>query len=108
MLPGDGGSFARQVEDHQRRDFLYESFVEQFLGNTGADSFCGTDSDERRADLAEVFEAFSAGYNKGLRTQPLFGLDWNDLWNVPIEEVRARLAIDQAGIVGEGIRAAAY
>jgi ubiquinone biosynthesis protein Coq4 len=61
----------------------------------------------RRADLGPVFEAFSAGYQTGKRTQPLFGVDWDELWDVPIEELRPRFEIDRSGIVGEGVRAAA-
>jgi len=61
----------------------------------------------RHADLGEVFEAFSAGYQTGKRTQPLFGTDWDALWDVPLAEVRSRFDIDRSTIVGEGIRAAA-
>ena len=61
----------------------------------------------RKAKLDRIFEAFSAGYQTGLRTQPLFGADWDALWSVPIDELRARFEIDRTTIVGEGIRAAA-
>jgi ubiquinone biosynthesis protein COQ4 len=61
----------------------------------------------RRADLDEVFAAFSAGFAGGRKAQPIFGTDWGSLWELPIEQVRERFAIDRAGIVGEGIRAAA-
>jgi len=61
----------------------------------------------RRANLDEVFEAFSVGYQTGKRAQPLWGLDWDELWDVPIEELRTRFGIDRSGIVGEGVRAAA-
>jgi ubiquinone biosynthesis protein COQ4 len=61
----------------------------------------------RRANLAEIFEAFSLGYQAGQRTQPLFGVDWDRLWDVPIEEVRARFAIDPTEVVGEGVLSAA-
>lgn len=61
----------------------------------------------RRADLGEVFEAFSAGYQTGKQTQPLFGVDWDECWKVPIDELRERFEIDRSTIVGEGIRAAA-
>jgi ubiquinone biosynthesis protein Coq4 len=60
-----------------------------------------------RADLGEVFGGFSAGYRSGKRTEPLFGVDWNELWSVPITDLRERFGIDQTAIVGEGIRAAA-
>jgi len=61
----------------------------------------------RRADLGEVFEAFSSGYQTGKRTPPLFGVDWDAVWDVPLDELRDRFEIDRAGIVGDGIRAAA-
>lgn len=61
----------------------------------------------RKADLGEVFEAFSAGYQTGKRTQPLFGADWDELFTLPLDEVRDRFEIDRSRIVGEGIRAAA-
>ncbi len=61
----------------------------------------------RRADLGEVFEAWSAGYRSGKRSQPLFGADWDRLWEVPLDELRRRFEIDRSAIVGEGIRAAA-
>jgi ubiquinone biosynthesis protein Coq4 len=61
----------------------------------------------RRANLDEVLEAFSVGYRSGKHAQPLWGQDWDALWEVPIEELHARFEIDRTGIVGEGIRAAA-
>jgi len=61
----------------------------------------------RKANLGDVFQAFSNGYQTGLATEPLFGVDWNALWSTPLEEVRARFAIDRTAIVGEGIRSAA-
>jgi ubiquinone biosynthesis protein Coq4 len=61
----------------------------------------------RRADLGVVFEAFSAGYQTGRRTPPLFGVHWDELWGVPLEELRDHFEIDRSAIVGEGVRAAA-
>jgi ubiquinone biosynthesis protein Coq4 len=61
----------------------------------------------RRADLGQVFEPFSIGYRSGRQSEPLFGTDWDSLWDRPIEEVRARFAVDQRSIVGAGILAAA-
>jgi ubiquinone biosynthesis protein Coq4 len=61
----------------------------------------------RRADLGEVLQAFSVGYQAGRRAEPLFGVDWDALWELPIEEICTRFAIDSTGVVGEGIRAAA-
>ena len=59
------------------------------------------------ATLRERMDAFAAGYAAGGRAQPLFGLDWPDLWSTPIAELRAQLGLGDARIVGEGIRAAA-
>lgn len=61
----------------------------------------------RKANLGDVFQAFTNGYQTGLATEPLFGVDWDVLWNTPLEDVRARFAIDRTAIVGEGIRSAA-
>jgi ubiquinone biosynthesis protein Coq4 len=61
----------------------------------------------RRADLGEVFSAFTAGWRMGQSCDPLFGVAWDELWGVPLPEVRARFLCDRAEIVGEGIPAAA-
>lgn len=61
----------------------------------------------RRADLDEVMAAVSAGYRMGKRAEPMFGADWDALFEQPIDEVRRRFAIERDGIVGEGIQAAA-
>lgn len=61
----------------------------------------------RKADLGLVMEAFSVGYQTGQRAEPLFGMDWDALWNVPIVELRTRFNINPAEIVGEGIQVAA-
>jgi hypothetical protein len=45
--------------------------------------------------------------SSGKRTEPLFGVDWNELWSVPITDLRERFGIDRTAIVGERIRAAA-
>lgn len=61
----------------------------------------------RRADLGAVFDAFAVGYRAGKRSQPLFGVAWDDCWYVPLDELRSRLELDPREIVGEGIRNAA-
>ena len=61
----------------------------------------------RRANLNEVIEAFSKGFEAGKHAQPLWGLHWDEQWQTPIEELRTRLQIDRSSIVGEGVRAAA-
>ena len=57
--------------------------------------------------LRERMDALVAGYTLGQRAQPLFGLDWASLWTLPLEEVRHRLGLEEAQIVGEGILRAA-
>jgi ubiquinone biosynthesis protein Coq4 len=61
----------------------------------------------RRADLDGVFAAFSAGYRMGKRCEPLFGVAWDELWGVPMSEIRARFVTDRSEIVGDGILHAA-
>ncbi|MGH0028746.1 MAG: Coq4 family protein [Myxococcota bacterium] len=61
----------------------------------------------RKADLGDVFEAFSVGYRSGQHARPLFGHDWEASWSTPLEDLRARLDIDREAVVGEGIRPAA-
>ena len=61
----------------------------------------------RRANLDEVLDAFSAGYRSGRRSQPVWSVDWDEVWEIPLEELRAQLQIDRTGIVGDGIRSAA-
>ncbi len=57
--------------------------------------------------LRPRLEALVAGYRMGERAAPLFGVEWGELWAVPLTELRTRLGLDATGIVGEGIRAAA-
>jgi ubiquinone biosynthesis protein Coq4 len=61
----------------------------------------------RRANLDAVISSLSAGYQAGKKAEPLFGLDWNELWEVPLTEVRERYRVVPAKVVGEGILAAA-
>jgi ubiquinone biosynthesis protein Coq4 len=61
----------------------------------------------RRADLDEIFAAFSSGFQGGRKAEPIFGTDWSLLWELPIEQVRQRFSIDRAQIVGDGISEAA-
>ena len=41
--------------------------------------------------------AMSSGYRAGKAAEPLFGVDWDELWDVPLDEVRARFAVEPAG-----------
>jgi ubiquinone biosynthesis protein Coq4 len=61
----------------------------------------------RRADLDEVLAALSAGYRAGRTAEPMFGTAWDELWALPLEQVRSRFCIDRAEIVGAGILQAA-
>ena len=59
------------------------------------------------ATLRERMDALVAGYEMGRRASPLFGASWPELWDLPLDRVRASFGLDARGIVGEGIRAAA-
>jgi ubiquinone biosynthesis protein Coq4 len=59
------------------------------------------------ATLRPRLDALVAGYRAGRRADPLFGVAWETLWETPLIEVRRRLGLEGAEIVGEGIRAAA-
>jgi ubiquinone biosynthesis protein Coq4 len=47
-----------------------------------------------RPDLPPRLEAFTRGYQMGLRARMLFGIDWKTLWATPLVEIRARYGID--------------
>ena len=38
-------------------------------------------------------EALTKGWMMGKKAKPLFGIDWNTLWETPIDELRASLNI---------------
>ena len=61
----------------------------------------------RRANLDETMAAFSAGYRTGKQAEPMIGVAWDELWHLPLAEVRARFRIDTGKIVGEGALEAA-
>lgn len=61
----------------------------------------------RRRSLHDFMEAVTMGYASGKRAEPLFGVDWTELWDRPLHEVRERFAIDATNVTGEGILAAA-
>jgi ubiquinone biosynthesis protein COQ4 len=52
-------------------------------------------------------EAVVTGYDMGKRAEPLFGVDWSTLWELPLADVRRRLGIAAERPLGEGLRAAA-
>lgn len=43
-----------------------------------------------------VMDQIAHGWTLGRQARPFFGLPWNDLWDKPLAEVRARLNIAQA------------
>jgi ubiquinone biosynthesis protein Coq4 len=59
------------------------------------------------ATLRPRIDAFVAGYRAGNDAEPLFAVDWDALWDTPLSEVRQRLGLANAVIVGEGIGDAA-
>lgn len=61
----------------------------------------------RRGDVEGMLEALTAGWQLGRQAEPLFGANWDELWEVPIDELRARWGLDPTKIRGEGLRAAA-
>lgn len=61
----------------------------------------------RRADLDEILAALSSGYRGGRAAEPILGTAWDELWTLPLEDLRRRFAIDRSEIVGEGVPAAA-
>jgi ubiquinone biosynthesis protein Coq4 len=50
----------------------------------------------RRAELVPVMSAISEGYRAGERAEPLFGVHWDELWEVPLDEIRSRFGIELA------------
>jgi ubiquinone biosynthesis protein Coq4 len=61
----------------------------------------------RRRSFRDFMEAIVAGYEAGKRAQPLFGVEWSELWALPLADVRTRFGIATESTTGEGIRAAA-
>jgi ubiquinone biosynthesis protein Coq4 len=53
----------------------------------------------RRSDLGAVMAAMSEGHRAGLSAAPLFGVSWDEHWEVPIDEIRARFRVDSARLV---------
>ena len=53
--------------------------------------------------FAERIDALTAGYTMGKCAAPLFGLDWTELWGLPLQQVREQLHIDASRVIGDGI-----
>ena len=85
-----------------------------YMGQLGAPAFFGyligllsLSTAFRRRSFREFMDAVTLGYEMGKRAEPLLGVDWSTLWDVPIEDVRTRFGLAGVSVVGEGIRSAA-
>jgi ubiquinone biosynthesis protein Coq4 len=63
----------------------------------------------RNDDIDEHINALCSGYRAGRTAKPLFGINWENCWDVPLDEQRRLLGIDstEAGACGQGIMARA-
>jgi ubiquinone biosynthesis protein COQ4 len=50
--------------------------------------------------LGPFMESVVQGWQMGKAARPLFGVHWDELWSVPLPDVRRDLGIDPAGVVG--------
>lgn len=57
--------------------------------------------------LRERLDAMVTGYQLGKNAEPLFGVDWSTRWDRPLVQVRHEFGLEDATILGEGIRSAA-
>lgn len=55
------------------------------------------------SSLRERMDALVAGYTMGKGAEPLFGVDWEQRWNEPVEHVRASLALESSAALGRGL-----
>jgi ubiquinone biosynthesis protein COQ4 len=85
-----------------------------YMGQLGAPAFFGfligllsLSTALRRRSFREFMDALTTGYEMGKRAEPLIGVDWSTLWDLPLGDVRARFGLTGARVVGEGIRTAA-
>lgn len=85
-----------------------------YMGQLGAPAFFGfllgllsLSTALRRRSFQEFMDAVTTGYETGKRTEPLFGVDWSTLWDVPLGDARARFGLTGARVLGTGIRTAA-
>jgi ubiquinone biosynthesis protein COQ4 len=70
-------------------------------------SLAGFSTVLRRRPFGPFMEAIVTGYEMGRRAEPLFGVDWSTLWQLPLADVRMRFGIGAEGPIGEGIDATA-
>lgn len=57
--------------------------------------------------LRTRMEALVIGYQMGKAAQPLFGTRWDQLWSMPVSEIRNRFALQVDRVLSQGDRAAA-
>jgi ubiquinone biosynthesis protein Coq4 len=60
------------------------------------------------ASLGERLEAITLGWRMGCNAKLLFGIDWSDYWEMPLETVREQLNIPPDNSVGEGVIKSAH
>ena len=59
-----------------------------------------------RDHIGEHIRAFCEGHRIGQRSQPMIGLDWSQLWERDMEELRRELNISEAGRIEKAALAA--
>ncbi len=58
-------------------------------------------------ELRTRLSAVAKGWNLGMEAQPLFGVDWNSLWDLPLTTVRQRFGLPEGDHARGRSRAAA-
>lgn len=48
----------------------------------------------RKAELDPVMHAIAHGYQAGRKAEPLFGVHWDEMWEVPLDEIRERFGVE--------------
>jgi ubiquinone biosynthesis protein COQ4 len=61
----------------------------------------------RRAELDPVMQAMAHGYQAGRKAEPLFGVHWDELWEVPLDEIRTRFGVEIPGLSSQELPAPA-
>ncbi|MBX3225856.1 MAG: hypothetical protein KIT84_30235 [Labilithrix sp.] len=55
----------------------------------------------------KLMESVARGWRMGTEAQSFFGVHWDELWHLPMAEVRRRLAIENADVEAQGVTALA-
>ena len=61
----------------------------------------------RPTTLRARMDALVAGYQMGKSSRPLFGVRWDQMWTMPLAEVRREFGLNPEQTLGEGVRDAA-